>query len=104
MKSNDSTKDVKKFNNPNALLPTNMQNVTPTIHDDIGQSQGSGNTADAEKYNNYTFYGDVFFAFIDVLGFKKAFEEKAIISSYIESEKETSVQAPAYDKVFELRL
>lgn len=79
-----------------------MQNVTPTIHDDIGQSQGSGNTADAEKYNNYTFYGDVFFAFIDVLGFKKAFEEKAIISSYIESEKETSVQAPAYDKVFEL--
>ena len=102
MKSNDSTKDVKKFNNPNALLPTAMPNVTPTIHDDIGQSQGLENAADGEKYNNYTFYGDVFFAFIDVLGFKKAFEEKAIISSYIEPEKETSVQAPAYDKVFEL--
>ena len=100
MIKNDSTKNARKFENPNPQLLNLPNEAKGANYSDTVQIPGLINTSDEVKDNIYTYHPDIFFAFIDVLGFKRAFEEEAIISASTPSKTENSSNSPTYGNVF----
>lgn len=79
--------NLPPFEKPNVLIPSDRNKETPNI--DVNNT-----------IYNYHDDGDVFFAFIDVLGFKKAFEEDLIRDACQSESEDTEKSAVLYSDVF----